>query len=118
MDHDMLENLPGIRPVLEQITEKWSLMIIVSVCTAPLRFNAIKRLLPGITQKALTQTLRRLERNGLVSRTVIATSPIAVLYESTPLGLSLSVPFTALYDWTLEHLAEIESAQKLFDTKT
>jgi DNA-binding HxlR family transcriptional regulator len=80
-----------------------------------LRFNAVKRRLEGISQKALTQTLRRLERNGLVARYVIPVSPVAVEYSVTPLGRTLQRPFAALYDWTVDHLADVERAQHKFD---
>ena len=105
------------RPILDQIANKWSVMILSVICTQPSRFNVIKRRLDGITQKALTQALRRLERNGLVARRVIASSPIAVEYSVTPLGRTLQEPFTALYAWTIVHVPEIERAQLAFDLR-
>ncbi len=107
---------PG-RVILDQIADKWS-VIILAVCDKPRRFNEIRRVIEGITQKALTQTLRRLERNGLVARRVIPISPIAVEYSLTPLGRTLKKPFAVLYAWTIEHQAEIEKAQKAFDAGT
>ncbi len=80
-----------------------------------MRFNAIRRCLGGVTQKALTQSLRRLERNGLVARRVITSSPIAVEYSVTVLGYSLKQPLAILYAWTLDHLAEVEVARSAFD---
>lgn len=103
------------RPILDQIADKWSMLILAVLCAEPLRFNAIKRRLEGITQKALTQALRRLERNGLVARRVIPGSPVAVEYSVTPLGRTLEQPFAALYGWTVDHLSEIEQAQQAFD---
>ena len=103
------------RPILGQIADKWSVMILTVLCPQPSRFNAIKRRLDGITHKALTEALRRLERNGLVARRVIATSPVAVEYSITPLGHSLQQPFEALYAWSLEHGAEVVSAQEHYD---
>jgi DNA-binding HxlR family transcriptional regulator len=105
------------RPILDQIANKWSVMILAVICTEPSRFNAIKRRLEGITQKALTQALRRLERNGLVARRVIASSPIAVEYSVTPLGRTLQTPFAALHAWTMDHASEIERAQLAFDVE-
>ncbi len=103
------------RPVLDQIANKWSVMILGAICARPARFNAIRRRLGGITHKALTEALRRLERNGLVARRVIATSPVAVEYSVTPLGRSLQGPFAALYGWAAEHGTDIERAQSAFD---
>ena len=103
------------RPIIDQIAGKWSMLILAVLCSQPLRFNEIKRRLEGITQKALTQTLRRLERNGLVARRVIPASPVAVEYSVTPLGRTLQQPFAALYAWTVDHLPDIEQAQRDFD---
>ena len=105
------------RPLFDQISDKWSMMVLTVLDAGPLRFNAIKRHLEGVSQKALTQCLRRLERNGLVSRTVIPVSPVAVEYEITPLGRSLQRPFKALHDWMLEHLGEIDTAREVFDAR-
>ncbi len=105
------------RPILDQIADKWSMLILAVLCAQPLRFNAIKRRLEGITQKALTQALRRLERNGIVARRVIPVSPVAVEYSVTPLGRTLQQPFAALYGWTVDHLPDIEQAQRDFDRR-
>ena len=104
--------------LFDQIADKWSMMALTALDDGPLRFNAIKRLLQGVTQKALTQCLRRLERNGLVSRRVIPISPVAVEYGITPLGRSLQTPFKALYAWTLAHQAEVEAARRAFDGRS
>lgn len=109
---------PAICPsrlMLDQIADKWSMLVLAALRNEPLRFNAIMRRIEGVTQKALTQCLRRLERHGIVERRVIATSPIAVEYEITTLGRSLDHPFQALYLWTLEHLSEIEGAMARYD---
>ncbi len=103
------------RILFDQIADKWSMMVLTVLDDGPLRFNAIKRLLEGVTQKALTQCLRRLERNGLVSRRVIPVSPVAVEYEITLLGRSLQEPFKALYRWTLDNMASVEAARLAFD---
>ncbi len=104
------------RLILDQIADKWSMLILASLCDGPLRFNALKRRLNGVTQKALTQALRRLERNGLISRRVIPVSPIAVEYRVTPMGATLKAPFEALFGWTHEHGAAIEAARQQFDS--
>jgi DNA-binding HxlR family transcriptional regulator len=106
------------RLLLDQIADKWSILVIAALCAAPTRFNVIRRRLEGITQKSLTQTLRRLERNGMVARRVITDSPIAVEYSITPLGQSLKAPFQMLYAWTEEHREQVEQAQQAFDQRT
>ena len=78
------------RELLEQLADKWSVLLLLALSDGPVRFNALKRKVEGITQKMLGQTLRRLERNGLVERRVFATVPVTVEYEVTPLGRSLS----------------------------
>lgn len=105
------------RLLFDQVADKWSMMVLTVLDPGPMRFNAIKRHLEGVTQKALTQCLRRLERNGLVSRRVIPVSPVAVEYSITPLGRSLQQPFNALYAWTLINLDEVEAARRAFDTR-
>jgi DNA-binding HxlR family transcriptional regulator len=108
----LLAEINSTRPVLEQIANKWSVLILTVVCAEPARFNAIKRRLDPITHKALTEALRRLQRNGLVKRRVIATSPVAVEYSITPLGLTLQGPFAALVSWAKEHGRSVEQAQR------
>jgi DNA-binding HxlR family transcriptional regulator len=103
------------RLILDQIADKWSILILAVLCQQPRRFNEIRRALDSVTQKALTQCLRRLERNGLVSRRIIEGSPVGVEYAITPLGSSLKEPIRALHAWTLDHEEEILSAQKTYD---
>ncbi|MFT0695245.1 winged helix-turn-helix transcriptional regulator [Acinetobacter bereziniae] len=103
------------RTILDQIADKWS-MLILMVLDEPHRFNAIKRRLDGITQRVLTQTLRKLERNGMVTRTVIDGKILGVEYALTPLGQSLKAPFSALYDWTVENMEMIQAYQSDYDS--
>ncbi|CAM9408162.1 winged helix-turn-helix transcriptional regulator [Acinetobacter bereziniae] len=103
------------RTILDQIADKWS-MLILMVLDEPHRFNAIKRRLDGITQRVLTQTLRKLERNGMVTRTVIDGKILGVEYALTPLGQSLKAPFNALYDWTVENMEMILAYQSDYDS--
>ena len=117
-EQQILAEAEATRPILDQIADKWSVMILGVICTKPARFNAIKRRLGRISHKALTQALRRLERNGLVTRRVIATSPVAVEYSITPLGLTLQQPFAALYTWAVRHAFDVEQAQTAFDRRT
>ncbi|RNM06852.1 transcriptional regulator [Dickeya undicola] len=109
-------NCPS-RFLLEQIADKWSVLVLGALCEKPLRFNEIKRSLEGITQKALTQCLRKLERNGIVERRVLTFSPIAVEYHITPLGHTLKEPFQALYHWTVEYLPQVARAREVFDQR-
>jgi len=103
------------RLLIDQITDKWSMLVLIVLDPAPLRFNMIKRQLEGVTQKALTQCLRRLERNGLVVRHVRPTSPVAVEYELASLGRTVLPPFRALYVWTMENLEAVDTARSAFD---
>ncbi|WP_307867929.1 winged helix-turn-helix transcriptional regulator [Umezawaea beigongshangensis] len=101
------------RPILDQIADKWS-MVVMAVLAEPQRFNQIKRRLDGVTQRVLTQTLRRLERNGVVERRVLPTSPVGVEYSLTP----LREPFSHLYDRTVEHAGEIGVRQRDYDARS
>jgi DNA-binding HxlR family transcriptional regulator len=105
------------RLLLEQVADKWTILILGALCNAGgrARFNAIRRDIGGISQKSLTQGLRRLERNGLIERTVLPTSPVGVEYTITALGHTLKEPFQALTDWARTHLVEVEAARGRFD---
>lgn len=105
------------RLLLDQIADKWSILILAALKDGPQRFNVLRRRLEGVTQKALTQALRRLERNGIVARRVLTSSPVAVEYAVTPLGQSLRGPFLALNEWTVEHLPAVERARAAFDRR-
>ncbi len=105
------------RFLLDQVADKWSVLVVASLWDGPLRFNALRRRIEGITQKALTDTLRRLERNGMVARRVIPASPVAVEYSLTPVGQSLRAPFAALHDWTVAHGPAVMRARAEFDAR-
>lgn len=105
------------RSFFDQVANKWSVMILTLLSEKPTRFNELRRKLEGVTHKALTQALRRLERNGLIARAVLATSPVAVEYSITELGRTLQVPLGAAYDWAIGHLHEIEEAQAAYDRR-
>lgn len=100
-----------IRPVLGRIADKWTIMILAAICSRPARFNELRRRLDGITHKGLSDALQRMERNGLVTRTVLQTRPIGVEYALTPLGLSLREPFQGLIEWALANGAAFDAAQ-------
>lgn len=90
------------RALLDRISDRWSLAVLAAL-DEPRRFAAIRREVPGITQKVLTSTLRGLEHDGFVARRVLPTSPVGVEYSLTGLGRSLEAPLAALRGWTEEH---------------
>src|SRR5271163_1283576 len=109
------EDCRAVSSVLARVGDKWSVLIIVLLGDGPKRFNEIKRMVGGISQRMLTLTLRGLERDGLVTRTVFPTIPPRVDYELTDLGRELSKPVIALGGWAKAHQSEIEGARSRFD---
>ena len=107
----------AIAPIFARIGDKWSMLVVLILASGPRRFNELKRAVSGISQRMLTLTLRGLERDGLVSRTVFPTIPPRVDYELTPLGHSMREPVIQLGDWASRHLAEIELAREAFDAR-
>ncbi|MCZ7426733.1 helix-turn-helix domain-containing protein [Micromonospora sp. WMMA1949] len=105
------------RELLDQVLDKWSLSVLNELCERPCRFNELRRAIPAVTQKSLTATLRRLERNGIVERHVVATRPVAVEYRITPLGKTLRAPIDVLLDWADAHMSQIEHARRAFDAE-
>lgn len=105
------QQLESSRVILEELTSKWTLLVLNELCLGPVRFNALRRAMPDITQKALTQTLRRLEANGFITRTVLTQSPVAVIYEISALGRSLEPHLQAILRWVEENKGEIEAAK-------
>ena len=107
----------GVASILARVGDKWSVFVIMRLGDGPRRFNEIKRMVGGISQRMLTLTLRGLERDGLVTRTVFPTIPPRVDYELTDLGRGLSRPVEALGHWAYDHRAEIEDARARFDRR-
>ena len=107
----------GVASVLARVGDKWSVFVIMLLGDGPRRFNEIKRMVGGISQRMLTLTLRGLERDGLVTRTIFPTIPPRVDYELTDLGRGLWKPVEALGMWAREHQAEIEGARARFDSR-
>ena len=105
----------NVTPVLNRIGDKWSVLIVMILARRAHRFNELKREIDGISQRMLTLTLRGLERDGLVSRTVEPTVPPRVTYALTELGVSLIEPVEALGRWAFAHIACIRAAQERFD---
>ncbi|XKM39848.1 winged helix-turn-helix transcriptional regulator [Rhizobium ruizarguesonis] len=105
----------AVREILDRIADKWSLYIFVALKDGPVRFNALRRQINGISQRMLTITLRQLERDGLISRTLFPTIPPRVDYELTEVGRSLLAPVMALVTWADSNRHVIEEARRQYD---
>ena len=103
------------RFVLDRIADKWSVLILGAIGRRPLRFNMLLREVEGISHKVLSQTLKRLERDGLLSRTVHPTVPISVEYAVTPLGTTLASAVTVVIDWAQDHIELVMQSQRAYD---
>ncbi|MFI0444488.1 winged helix-turn-helix transcriptional regulator [Actinomadura sp. 6N118] len=99
------------RQILDHIAGKWTVLIVDALLEGTMRYTDLRRRIDGVSQKMLTQTLRSLEADGFVTRTVHPTIPPRVEYDLTPLGRSLAEPITALRQWTETHINEIEQAR-------
>ncbi|MNW56093.1 putative HTH-type transcriptional regulator YtcD [compost metagenome] len=110
-----LEITASHRELLDQVLDKWSVHILDELCERPARFNELRRAIPAVTQKSLTATLRRLERNGIVERSVVRSRPVAVEYRISPLGKTLRAPIDALLEWIATHGADVGRARGRFD---
>ena len=104
-----------VRGVLDRIGDKWSTLIIITLAEQPLRFGQLRRTIPDISQRMLTQTLRDLQRDGLVSRHVFPTQPPSVEYRLTAMGQSLLEPLAALVRWADTHYGAIRGARSEYD---
>ncbi|MBO9375831.1 transcriptional regulator [Sphingomonas histidinilytica] len=103
--------------LLARIGDRWTLPVIVTLHDGPLRFNQVRRAVSGISQQMLTRTLRTLERDGMVERTVHPTVPPQVEYALTPLGRSLAAEGLRLGNWVRDHIAEIDEHRGAFDRR-
>lgn len=113
--HHFSANCSRVSEVLARIGDKWTVMVVMLLRDGPKRFSELKREIGGVSQRMLTLTLRGLERDGLVTRTVFPTVPPRVDYELTKLGQSLRGPVEALGTWTFAHLDAIDAARLKFD---
>ncbi|MXP25496.1 transcriptional regulator [Altererythrobacter indicus] len=114
---DTFGSCPAVTEVLSRVGDKWSMQVVIRLGSGSLRFNELKRVVTGISQRMLTRTLRGLERDGLVSRTVTASVPPRVDYELTPLGHSLWNPVAVLSSWALANREQIHQAQERYDAQ-
>ena len=107
----------AIRALLDRIADKWALLILATLYTQRLRFTELQQRIPGISQRMLTLTLRKLERDGLVIRTVHAEVPPRVEYEPSELAGTLIPHAVALADWAIEHNPDIDAHRAAYDTR-
>lgn len=114
---DILAAACPTREVINRIGDRWSLLVMCALGSGTLRFQQLRRAVDGVSQKMLTQTLRALERDGLVQRDVFASVPPRVDYSLTPLGASLSDSIAAIRDWAYAHMDTIEAARSEFDAR-
>lgn len=104
------------RQLLDRISDKWAALLVAALAEdGPMRYSALSRRLAGVSQKMLTQTLRSLERDGLVTRTITPTVPITVEYDITPLGASLQQVMLALKTWAETHMDDVLTNREEYD---
>lgn len=115
MTHDMLKASCRSREVLDLIADKWTIMIIHTLSCETKRFNEVQRQIEGISQKVLTQSLRQMERNGLVKREVFPVVPPKVEYSLTELGKSLVEILAAVGKWSEGHIEKVDKARAKYD---
>ncbi|BAY14306.1 transcriptional regulator, HxlR family protein [Anabaenopsis circularis NIES-21] len=101
--------------ILDVIADKWSVIVLYCLAYRSRRYGEIQRCIQGISQKVLTQTLRKLERHGLVERTILSQMPLSVEYSLTSLGKTLIEPLQSLASWTREHFYEVVASRDLYD---
>jgi DNA-binding HxlR family transcriptional regulator len=103
------------RRILDRIGDRWTVLIVSVLGDGDARFSELRRRIEGVSQKMLTQTLRGLERDGLVRRTVYPEVPVRVEYALTEAGRTLLEPLRALQDWSIEHLSDVSASQHAYD---
>ena len=115
MEPDLYDRKCGSRQVLDRIGDRWSVLVVLTLAGGTKRYGELARRIDGVSQKMLTQTLRALERDGLVTRTAHATVPPRVDYALTDLGRSLLGLLSGLRSWATTHLDEVEAARARYD---
>ena len=114
INEELVSNCPVLE-ILDQLSDKWSLLVMARIIKTPARFSELKRDVKWISPKVLTQTLKKLMRFGLITKNASATAPIASQYIATQLGLSLAVIVNELRIWSVQHQVQIRVAQRNFD---
>src|SRR6218665_1259650 len=112
---EKVETCNAMGDILNRIGDKWSVMIVGYLARKTMRFNELRHAIGGISQRMLTLTLRNLERDGLVTRTVYPEIPPRVEYQLTELGRTLTEPLDALWDWAAKHQTEVSEARMIYD---
>lgn len=115
-DFDIMQDACPTRQVLGRIADKWTMLVVLALDDGTLRFSQLRSRIRGVTQKMLTQTLRGLERDGMVARRVYPTVPVTVEYTLTPLGRSLGETVVVVRNWAYENMADIDAARRRYDT--
>ena len=115
--YDVFEDRCPTRLVLDRLADKWALLVLDRLRGGPVRFNGLRRDIKGVSQKVLSQTLKALERDGLVTRSVFPTVPVTVEYAMTPLGRTLTETVAALAHWAERNMDEVLAAQAAYDAR-
>lgn len=113
--YDVMQQACPTRQVLDRVADKWTMLVVLALEGGTLRFSQLRARVQGVTQKMLTQTLRGLERDGLVSRRVFPTVPVTVEYALTPLGRSLSAAVSVIREWSYENIEAVDAARDEYD---
>jgi DNA-binding HxlR family transcriptional regulator len=118
MAADVFDPQCPTRQVLDRIGDRWTVLVVLTLLDGTRRFTELRQLVPGITAKVLTATLRGLERDGLVRRVVYAEVPPRVEYTLTDLGRSLEEPLSSIRDWAQQHMPAIEKARSRYEARS
>lgn len=117
MGYDVYDSACPARAVLDHVGDKWALLVLHRLGDGPVRFNALRRDIHGLSQKVLSQVLKRLERDGLISRQVFPTVPVTVEYALTGLGQCLTANVGPLLRWAEANMDQIKAAQTTYDSR-
>jgi DNA-binding HxlR family transcriptional regulator len=115
IDYDAFLRGCPTNQLLDRISDKWVSLVVSALATGPMRYSDLGRKIAGVSPKMLTQTLRSLERDGILSRTVTPSVPVRVDYELTPLGHSLALLLTAVKDWAETNIEQVHQARERYD---
>ncbi len=117
MEYNVYASACPTRMIFDRLSDKWALLILHRLCPAPVRFNQLLREIDGISQKMLSQTLKNLERDGLINRQAFPTVPVTVEYSITPLGKTLASTVNVLIHWAQDHGDAVLAAQAAYDQR-